>query len=1003
MKFINPNYTLVDEINNIFTIRQTEYQNIMPIVTQILDPVKDIGFEIAELDLKDSRFVSSDLSKTIKQNLIMKLKKGTSNIDLSISIPKLIDNNYFLINGKRKIPLFQLFDIPLITRGDSIKLRTNIATFVILVEKEEPRINITFLGKKVPLSLMFLAYYGVDELFNKYNLHQFQVTDPNNNLELLFKEIKDYANESKGYIQDDYINEVGRIYSKYNSLMKGYDIIYALDLIPKIDPISMKFFHTNSILDELVYALQQSIIDDTLFTNKRIRCFEYIVLAKISKIVFDFCMANRTAKQPKFNINSNQIISECNISDIVQFDFSINPIEELTKLTRTSLLGPGGFKRQNIPRHLRDIVPSMLGRLCTVDTPDRDNCGVLQSLIPNVKLDDNLKFTNEAIENQPISIPVALVPFIKNDDVTRLQMASSQMRQAIHLREFDKPMIASGNESLFTKHTQFVKFAKKDGEVLFKNANYLIVIYHDKEVEIFDISHRKIYVEHMDLMNVYVNTGDKFKAGEILAESDYCKNGMLTLGKNLLTGVMIYYGYNYEDGIVISNRLENEDVLTSVHFKDLSFTVPASKVLLTLDESKYKPIPSNYDRLNIGDPYAIMKNISLEDPYTVFSEEIKLVTDKQIIIDDIKIYANEWNTDIPEWNKWVQDTIQHQQEKDASVIKVLKDNMDANIATRVIKEKQLELSQNTGKYKNKKEQIDGILIEMYGVYQRKIKVGDKLANRHGNKGVISKIQPHEKMPKLEDGRHLDICINPLGLISRMNLGQLFELHLSMSLYDLKQNLLKMLHDNVDQEMIKKYLFDYIDLIDKTSTKWYIQQFKDQTPDVINEKFINDLILIQPPFESCKYDDIKKALEYTGTLFEQTVFDPIANDNIKNPIAVGYMYFQRMVHIAEEKLAARGIGAYAKRTLQPLGGRKNKGGQRCGEMETACIIGHDAPINLHEFFTTKSDCIDKKNNYIRSFIEPKLVDKNKEMNSIPESVKLLNAYLTVLGIDNKNKE
>jgi DNA-directed RNA polymerase subunit beta len=172
------------------------------------------------------------------------------------------------------------------------------------------------------------------------------------------------------------------------------------------------------------------------------------------------------------------------------------------------------------------------------------------------------------------------------------------------------------------------------------------------------------------------------------------------------------------------------------------------------------------------------------------------------------------------------------------------------------------------------------------------------------------------------------------------------------------------------------------------------------PNKITSEYIDQLTIIQPPFESVKMEDLKEALNYTGTTFQTKLYDPVSKQFIENEISVGYVYFLRMVHIAEEKLAARGIGSYAKRTLQPLGGRKNKGGQRCGEMETACIIGHDAPINLFEFLTTKSDCIDLKNKYIRSFIESNLSDETKTFDTVPESVKLLNSYLTVIGVDQK---
>jgi len=996
LNIINPNFSLQEK--NIFNIRKQEYNNILPIVNQILEPVKEIGFEFDEPELKDSRFSSGELSKTIKQNLVIKLRKGTSVIDLSLFIPKLVDDNYIVINNRKKIPLFQLFDIPIITRGDSIKLRTNIATFMIFKQKESPYISISFLGKKISLALLLIAYYGCQNMYTRFSTKTFKIPEKNATImELLTQDLKVFEETSQGYTQDDFIIELGRNYSRYNAKSKGLDILYAVDLIPKVDVFTSKFLTTGSIIEEILLAIETEFYDDTLFTNKRIRCFEYLLFSKLSKIVFDLCFANRTSRQPKFNINSTQLLSECNVSEIVQFDFSINPIEELTKLSRASLLGPGGFKRENIPKHLRDICPTMFGRICPVDTPDRDNCGVLQNLIPNVLLDENLKFSNEYLSKQPVSIPVSMVPFLEHNDQTRLQMASSQMRQAILLKNFDEPLIKSGCEHLYTDQTKFIKRAKRNGEVVYMDNKYIIVVYDNNEPDIFDIEYKKIYVEHMDFMNIYVKPGDKFKSGDILAESNFCKNGSIVFGKNLLTGVMVHYGNNYEDGIVISDKLVNDDSLTSVHFKDLSFNLPPNKVLLSLDKNIYKPLPDEFEVIKAGDPYAKIQSISSEDMYSIFNEEVSLEAEKTFIISEVKIFANSWNEDIPQYKEWIEEKIKKQIESEKNLQNIITERLP-KVADKFIRENNLDLFSFVGKYKDKKEKINGINIQITGIHFRKIMSGDKIANRHGNKGVVARIVPHEKMPKLEDGRHLDICINPLGSISRMNIGQLYELHLSMSFQDLKQNIFKMLNENNEQSIIKQYLLDYIKLIDKTNDSWYYKQFESQMPEIITEDFIKQLTIIQPPFESCKLKDIQEILNYTGTKFKQKIYDPISEVYLKNEIATGYIYFFRMVHIAEEKLAARGIGTYSKRTLQPLGGRKNKGGQRCGEMETACLIGHDAPANLLEFLTTKSDCIESKNQHLRSFIDPNASDYEKSSNAKPESVKLLNSYLTVIGVD-----
>lgn len=1000
MEIINPYYATKDQ--NIFTLREVEFSGILDTIKTILIPAEELGFQITELDLKESRTSRGELNKTIKQTLAIKLQKETYEIDISMAIPKLIDKNYIIINGRKKLPLFQLFDTPIVTRGKNIKFRSNVSTIMISdTTKESPFVYISFLGKKIPLSLVMFAYYGSENLNLRYDLANIQINnDAPNLMTKLLIDLKGYY-DSGDLVREDLIKEIGANFTTFNPRQKGEDYLYALDLILKVDPYIKSFIIEDTIMDELIDIIETGRrFDDTDFINKRIRCIEYMVIAKVSKSVFDLCMANRTSTTPKFNINSTQILSECNVSDIVQFDFSINPIDEITKLSRTSLVGPGGFKRENVPSHLRDISQSMFGRMCPIDTPDRDNCGVLQNLLVNTNFDERLKFTEDFMPKLPISAAVSMIPFIDHDDGTRGQMAASQARQGIMLKDFDVPLIKSGCESLYTKFTQFVKIAKDSGEVVYMDKKWLIVRYDSGPVDIFDISYRRIYVQNMDFLKIYVQLGDRFKKNDILAESNFCTDGSINIGRNLLTAIMIYYGYNYEDGIAISDRLVNEDVLTSVHYMDLSFILPPNKVLLSLDDNCYRPFPNLMETLNVKDPYAILKEMPA-GPLNfgdIFNEPIKLLAKKKIIITDITIYANNWNDEIPEYKRWIDEKIKAQEKEQSEFEEILYQHLSFDEAKKFVKDNRIDKFADQGKYKIKAEKLNGIFFEIFGVHTRQIKVGDKIGNRHGNKGVISAIIPHENMPRLEDGRHVDICINPLGIISRMNIGQLFELHLAMATNDLKIEMLKMLEEGKSSEEIKAYFLGFIKLIDNTDIGWYYTQMEENLPEVLDLEFIKGIFILQPPFESLDEAGIERALEYTGTLLECKVFDPMSGKYILNKIAVGYVYFIRMVHIAESRLAARGVGTYAKKTLQPLAGRKNKGGQRCGEMETACLIAHDATVNLHEMFTTKSDCIDLKNAFIRNIIDSdEKISKSVKIDDVSESVKLLQACLTVVGV------
>lgn len=998
MEIVNPHYKLSED--NIFEIRKRDYETLIPTIRKILEPAEELGFNLKEFDLKESRTQAGELTKTIKDKLKIIFEKENSEIDLSLIIPRLIDGQYVFINGRKKVPFFQMFDLPIVTRGNSIKFRSNVITAICKEYKEEPYINVSFLNKKVPLALMMFCYYGVDELKDRFDLDNLDDSNLGESMyDKLLYDIKLYYDESSGFTTQDFITELGSYYTKYNINRKGNDTIYAVDLISKADPLTYQFFETDNLLEEIVKAIKDGPYDDTDIRNKRVRFLEYLIISKVSKNIFEFCLANRSPKKYKFNVNQSQILSECNVSDIVQFDFSINPIDELTRLGRVSILGPGGFDRENVPDFLRDINQSMYGRICPVDTPDRDNCGIIQNLIPNVKLDDSYRFSEEMC-HQPISMPVSMVPFLEHDDQTRLQMAASQMRQSILLKSFDDPLIKSGCENLYTNYTQFIKRARKNGEISYSDLDYVIVTYDDKDVDVFNVGYRRIYVDNIDIFDIYVSQGDKVKAGDIIAESRYCKNGNINIGKNLLTGVMVHYGNNYEDAIVISDRLVQDGEFKSIHVADLSFYLSPDKVLLSLRDDKYKPLPQFGDRIKLGDPYAITKHIPESPDFEdIFKEPNYHIAEREYFITKSEMYVNTWNQDMPEYKHFIDQKVRAQNDNEDNFKSVIRNILPKEDAEKFIKEEDLTKFSQVGDYKMKKEPINGMLVRLQALYAKDIEVGDKIGNRHGNKGICCVVE-HDKMPELEDGRKLDVCINPLGIVSRMNIGQLFELHLGMSVMDLRNELKDLINDGKQKEA-KDKLLNYIKIIDNTKDGWYYSQFSSQLPDEIDEEFVNDITIIQPPFESVTLDEVKEAMNLTDTSFSYKVYDPVAEQWLTNEVSVGYMYFFKLIHMAADKMASRSVGSYNRRTMQPLGGRKNVGGQRLGEQEKACLVAYEGTKNLHEFFTVKSDCIDLKDYFIKNKLEAEFT-REKEVSEVPESVKLLDSYMKVIGVDMNGK-
>lgn len=992
MNFVNPNFKL--NVDNVFNLRLREFSKLEEKLTRMLSFID--GWCIENLSISDDDIIDeSEIYKTLKRNINISLVKNdkSQKVDLLFMIPKLIMNNYFLVGGRYKIGEFQLFDVPISSWKDSIRLRFNTCQGLVYLKKKKsrPSVYISIFNRDVPLVFLLLSLKSYNELIS-------ELEKENNNNIIYTELLKDLSIHDEKHTREYYLKQIPR----------GDELVASLNIIPKIDPCAIDFLETGSIIDDLIKYIRFFDPNSYLsYDNKRVRFLEYIITGPISKILFDFYLSSMKRSKRSFSANSNEIMKRVNVSEIIQFDFSINPIEELSKLSTISLSGRDGFNKQNVPESIRDIDKSQFGRICPVDTPDRENCGVVMRLLPNVILDDNLRFSKIVDDRQVVSVTTSFVPFLEHDDPTRLQMAASQMRQAILLSDLEKPLIQSGCESLYTDKTQFIKKAKLPGDVIFADSEFIIIKYDNNEIDIFDVRPRKIYIDNLDIFNVYVKTGDRVSEGQIVAESYFCDNGSICIGKNLKVGVCVYHGLNYEDGIVISDRMVKESVLEGVGYKDLSFFIPSDSILLSLDKDTYKPLPNIGDVIQSGQPYAIIKKIPpISSPLSIFDEENLLTCDKTVVIRDIKVYVNNCTVEgLQEWMWWIKKKVDEQKERENIIISELQKHLPDD---KLEEFKVMYLNafykdnfdftkyENTFKRKIKEEVFDGIYVEMTGLYLRPIEVGDKLGNRHGNKGVVSAIIPQEKMLKLSDGSPLDIIINPLGIISRMNIGQLFELHLSMSLQDLKKKMLQLIENGSTNDELKGYLLKYIEIVSRRA-RWYYEQFKEQLKNItIDKEFIENLTLIQPPFESLSIDDLKEAMEYSGTSFVYEVYDPVTGSKLQNPIAVGYMYFIRMIHIAEDKITARSIGSYNKKTLQPSSGKKHKGGQRLGEMECCCMIATEGVANLSECLTLKSDSVGAKSNWIKKMLSNENND-TIETDDVNESVRLLNAYLTALGV------
>jgi len=983
---------------------------------------EDFGIVVKSIELeKDSKVDFGEIKKTFSRFLNFTLAYQDKEFSFTYEIPWLVNNNFYIC-GNKKTSILQLFDKPLIIRENLIKIRTNIQTFT-LIKKSRKRTPyfyyISFFGKEVPFVFLICMLKGLTGICHEFPITGKGTIDASRSVDCS-PDYLDLLTDLCTFVSDDTTNK-DKLMSKFFNRKSDNDILANILLVPKVDVFCAQFMHTGNIIDEFIYALNCAVNDDQNYENKRLRFSEQVVYCHLANDIYSMIIAIKNAhsgKKSPFHNNSKVILQNANQSRIVQFDHSLNPLSELAMLTRLSLSGPGGFEKENVPPYLRDIHDSMYGIICPADTGDRENCGTIQYVVPTVQLDDDMTFSAVEDPKTKISIAISHVPFLEHDDATRLQMASSQQRHAIMLQKFDMPLVQSGVESMYTDKTSFMLRAKRDGQVVYLDRNVIVVRYDNGECEAFNVGYRKLYLSEADFRRTYFKVGDTFNAGDVISESNFLKNGRLTLGRNLRVAIMVWYGYNYEDGIVISDKLVKEDLFTSLHYLDLTFEIPSNKILLNLNNNyrEYKPIPEVGDRIRKGDVYAKIQTVIgyNESRDVVFGDPHELISEEDCVVTEVKIYCNSRCELFPQFQNYIDSKIQESRNTRQEMVDHLGDFLTQDELDGFLESIENDRAEKKrGNYKIKGDSIDGLRVEITAIYRRPITVGDKIGNRHGNKGVISRIVSEDQMPRFPDGGVADVILNPLGIPSRINIGQLFELHLGMSVVDLKRHILKLRSEGISFEEIKTYIMEYIKIIDGTSDKNYTLQMQSYLDNIEEDQFfteLDDFYVIQPPFESIQHGKLMEALQYTGTKCNYRCFDPVLGEgiecqvddgftyNIKDPVAFGYMTMFKLNHIAKDKMATRSIGAYAPKTSQPVDGKGRKGGQRVGEMEVWAIIGHGATENLSEFLTTKSDSIKKRNQYLSEMVNNDTMLLDEDEDSVSQCLRLFQSYLRMLGLD-----
>ena len=730
--------------------------------------------------------------------------------------------------------------------------------------------------------------------------------------------------------------------------------------------------------------------------NRRIRCVGELLqnqfrigLARLERVVRErMTIQDLDSITPQALINTKPISSAIReffgSSQLSQFMDQTNPLSELTHKRRISALGPGGLTRERAGFEVRDIHYTHYGRLCPVESPEGPNIGLISALCSFARineygfieapyrkvdketgkvtdqvdylsadeedkytigqatepLDKDNRFVNKRIKvrqvtefkevpaeqvdyievspKELVSVAAAMIPFLEHDDVKRSLMGSNMQRQAVPLLKPEAPIVGTGMEYRAAKDSGITVTAKEDGIVEKVTGDEIQIRNKKNEVTSYKLlKFKRTNGGTCINQRPIVQVGEKIKAGDTIADGPATQNGEMALGRNVLIAFSTWEGYNFEDAVLISERLVKEDVYTSIHIEEYN---------CECRDTKLGPEEITRDIPNVGED--VLKDLD-EDGIIRIGAEVRpgdILVGKVTPKGETELTAEErlLRAIFGEKSREVRDTSLRVPHGEAGTV------VDVKIFTR-------DNSDELGPGVNQ-------VIRVYIATKRKISVGDKMSGRHGNKGVISRILPEEDMPFLPDGTPVDIVLNPMGVPSRMNLGQVLEVHLGMA---------------------------------ARALGWKVET---------------------PVFDGAKDCEIEELLKDAGLRKDgkTVVYDGRTGDPFDHPITVGVMYMLKLHHLVDDKIHARSTGPYSLVTQQPLGGKAQFGGQRFGEMEVWALEAYGASYTLQEILTVKSDDVVGRVKTYEAIIK----GENIPQPGIPESFKVLLKELQSLALDVK---
>ena len=801
----------------------------------------------------------------------------------------------------------------------------------------------------------------------------------------------------------------------------------------RIDELAPKHIIIDDMFASVNYCLNLAngignVDDIDHLGNRRVRCVGELLqnqfrigLARMERTVRERMSTQELEIiTPTSLINIRPIIATINeffgSSQLSQFMDQNNPLAELRHKRRISALGPGGLSRERAGFEVRDIHYSHYGRMCPIETPEGPNIGLITSLATfakinqygfieapyrkvdketgrvtdeivymtadtedefviaqaNEPLDEEGRFIDKKVSaryrdeilevpgsridymdispRQLVSVVTACIPFLENDDANRALMGSNMQCQAVPLLTTDSPIVGTGIEHKIAKDSGSAVLTKEDGVVEKVAADQIVIkgdsgIRHTHKLIKFARSNQSCCINYRPI----VKEGERVKRNDIIADGPAMDNGELALGKNILIGFMTWEGYNYEDAVLISEELVKNDVFTSIHVEEYECEARDTKLG---PEEITRDIPNvSEDTLKDLDEQGIIRIGAEVHAGDILVGKVTPKGETELTAEERLLRAI-----FGEKAREVRDTSLRVPHGEQGII------IDVKKFTR---ENGDELSPGVNE-----------VVRCVIAQKRKISVGDKMVGRHGNKGVVSRVLPQEDMPFLEDGTPLQIVLNPLGVPSRMNIGQVLEMHLGYAYRCLSLKTREQLENTIIDDNFRQNIIDA-----KSKAR--------------EGRFIK---LATPVFDGAQDEDIKLAFKEAGLRpdFKSVVYDGRTGEKFDNPVTVGVMYYLKLHHLVDDKIHARSTGPYSLVTQQPLGGKAQFGGQRFGEMEVWALEAYGAAYTLQEILTVKSDDIVGRVKTYEAIVKGENIPKS----GIPESFKVLVKELQSLALDIK---